>query len=180
MTLIICPECGKEVSDKAEICVNCGFPLNRIKQNYINKHICIYKNEQYEITELVEYIKDHTFPGWDNKELNSDILSNARIILNKLIPNIIGLAGDELIYYIKFNRCAPVSEFIPTGNLKQYIYNNQPQQPSQPSNQLRCPKCGSTSITTMARGYSGWTGWFGSGDPMNVCQQCGKKWKPGR
>ena len=117
MTLIICPECGKEVSDKAEICVNCGFPLNRIKQNYINKHICIYKNEQYEITELVEYIKDHTFPGWDNKELNSDILSNARIILNKLIPNIIGLAGDELIYYIKFNRCAPVSEFIPTGNL---------------------------------------------------------------
>lgn len=27
MALIKCPECGKEVSDKAQICVHCGFPL---------------------------------------------------------------------------------------------------------------------------------------------------------
>lgn len=27
MGLIKCPECGKEISDKAEICVNCGFPI---------------------------------------------------------------------------------------------------------------------------------------------------------
>ena len=29
MALIKCPECGKEVSDVASKCVNCGFPLNQ-------------------------------------------------------------------------------------------------------------------------------------------------------
>lgn len=27
MALIKCPECGKEISDKASICVNCGYPI---------------------------------------------------------------------------------------------------------------------------------------------------------
>ena len=42
-----------------------------------------------------------------------------------------------------------------------------------------CPCCGSTGITTMARGYSVWSGFVGSGDPVNVCQACGHKFKPG-
>ena len=33
MGLIKCPECGKEISDKAEICVNCGFPI----KNYLKE-----------------------------------------------------------------------------------------------------------------------------------------------
>ena len=28
MALIKCPECGKEISDKASICVNCGYPIS--------------------------------------------------------------------------------------------------------------------------------------------------------
>lgn len=32
MALIKCPECGKEISDKAEICIYCGYPLNTIKE----------------------------------------------------------------------------------------------------------------------------------------------------
>lgn len=27
MALIRCPECGKEISDKAEACPNCGYPI---------------------------------------------------------------------------------------------------------------------------------------------------------
>ena len=27
MALIVCPECGKEVSDRASVCVHCGYPL---------------------------------------------------------------------------------------------------------------------------------------------------------
>lgn len=45
------------------------------------------------------------------------------------------------------------------------------------ANRPRCPKCGSTSIATTTRGYSFWTGFVGSGKPMNVCQNCGHKWK---
>ncbi len=29
MALINCPECGKEISDKSEVCVNCGFPIKQ-------------------------------------------------------------------------------------------------------------------------------------------------------
>lgn len=30
MALITCPECGKKVSDKAEICVGCGYPIAKL------------------------------------------------------------------------------------------------------------------------------------------------------
>ena len=39
MALIRCPECGKEVSDKAPACVHCGYPLQKGegKCNIINQ-----------------------------------------------------------------------------------------------------------------------------------------------
>lgn len=45
--------------------------------------------------------------------------------------------------------------------------------------QIVCPKCGSYHIVTMARGYDWFWGFIGSGDPMNVCQACGYRFKPG-
>lgn len=37
MALINCPECGKEISDKAESCPNCGMPIKiRVSQNSSN------------------------------------------------------------------------------------------------------------------------------------------------
>lgn len=35
MALIKCTECGKEISDKATVCPNCGCPVNVIKNNPI-------------------------------------------------------------------------------------------------------------------------------------------------
>ena len=29
MSLINCPECGKEISDKSEKCIHCGYPLRK-------------------------------------------------------------------------------------------------------------------------------------------------------
>lgn len=33
MSLMKCPECGKEISDKSDICIGCGFPI----KEYLNK-----------------------------------------------------------------------------------------------------------------------------------------------
>lgn len=85
MALIKCPECGKEVSDRAPACIHCGFPFS-------------------------------------------------------------------------------------TDSVK--INNHIPKQPC-------CPKCGSTALATVNRGYSVVWGLLGSGKPMNVCQACGHKFKPG-
>lgn len=43
-----------------------------------------------------------------------------------------------------------------------------------------CARCGSTAIATINRGYSITWGFLGSGQPVNVCQMCGHKFKPGR
>ena len=37
MALINCPECGKEVSDKASTCINCGCPINQSGENIVNE-----------------------------------------------------------------------------------------------------------------------------------------------
>ena len=33
MALIKCPECGKEISDKAMQCIHCGYPLSQLLSN---------------------------------------------------------------------------------------------------------------------------------------------------
>ena len=33
MALIKCPECGKDISDKANACIHCGCPLNEQKED---------------------------------------------------------------------------------------------------------------------------------------------------
>lgn len=34
MALIKCPECGKEISDISEKCINCGFPLEQAEEDF--------------------------------------------------------------------------------------------------------------------------------------------------
>ena len=44
MSLIKCPECGKEISDTAKSCPNCGYKLNTdfIKRKTIGKRLFIF------------------------------------------------------------------------------------------------------------------------------------------
>lgn len=37
MSLIICSECGKEISDKAHQCIHCGCPIQKEEALYISK-----------------------------------------------------------------------------------------------------------------------------------------------
>lgn len=37
MSLLKCPECGKEVSDKAGVCPNCGFPIEKKDEKEVNE-----------------------------------------------------------------------------------------------------------------------------------------------
>ena len=44
MALISCPECNTQVSDRAETCVSCGFPIHDKK---LNSNIFKFKKEGY-------------------------------------------------------------------------------------------------------------------------------------
>ena len=45
MALIKCPECGKEISDKASACVSCGFPIQTYAPPKRVCGLCGFKNE---------------------------------------------------------------------------------------------------------------------------------------
>lgn len=52
MALIKCPECGKEISDKAETCPNCGYPIvekvDEANTNMVNEEIIVSEVNQTE------------------------------------------------------------------------------------------------------------------------------------
>lgn len=48
--LIKCPECGKDISDKAKQCINCGYPIINMNNN------CIINNKEYDITQELQMI----------------------------------------------------------------------------------------------------------------------------
>lgn len=57
MSLINCPECGKEISDKAGKCPNCGYPIQRInhcklcgKEIEVGQEVCEKCMKDYEIS----------------------------------------------------------------------------------------------------------------------------------
>ena len=58
MALIRCPECNKEVSDKANFCIHCGFPL----ENY------------------VKGIEKANFEDWDRRLVAADSLPPAEML----------------------------------------------------------------------------------------------------
>ena len=45
MALIKCPECGKEISDKADVCVSCGFPIHTYTPPKRVCGLCGFENE---------------------------------------------------------------------------------------------------------------------------------------
>lgn len=54
MALMKCPECGKEISDKAMLCPNCGYPIaqckNLKKEEYTSKENAVEENTVEENT----------------------------------------------------------------------------------------------------------------------------------
>lgn len=175
MALIKCPECGKEISNYAKECNQCGYPLssNLEADDYI--YICpkcamIYSSDELNADKKCHFCNIKTII---TKETMNDFIDNMDneddydIILSKKY------GGNQ------FSECAYRHRLslIKQENKNQSI-NHQPS--TQPSTQVTCPKCGSTSIATTNRGYSFFTGFIGSGKPVNVCQRCGHKWKPGK
>ena len=56
MALIKCPECGKEVSDKAPQCIHCGYPLDTIieSSNVIQNGFCNIDGTVYDLRKITE------------------------------------------------------------------------------------------------------------------------------
>ena len=69
MALIKCPECGKKVSDKANACIHCGYPLNEQKEDF---HIIenSYLDEDT-VIDNIHKIADNVLKSMEEKEPHS-------------------------------------------------------------------------------------------------------------
>lgn len=140
MALIICPECGKEISDKCETCIHCGYPLINTKCN-INGVIYDFK-EELPIA-LLEKTDDYVPVYGKIRKKTSLTLADT---------------GD-LIRIIKEIRAIPET-FTPKFPLedREKLYGNSKEK------SVKCPYCSSTNtskISMVGRVVS--TGLFGLG-----------------
>ena len=126
MALIKCPECGKEISDKAIQCIHCGYPL---QQNDTNNNICNINGVECDLS----FLKDYAFN-------NDNISPQDRALAIKQIQKITNLKYPEKLYCeIMTNKKIPK---IYSGPIFQ----------KQSSNVLRCPNCQSTNVKKITTG----------------------------
>ena len=69
MALIKCPECGKKVSDKANACIHCGYPLNEQKEDFCIRRKSLLDEDT--ITCEIEKIADDVLKSMEEKKVRS-------------------------------------------------------------------------------------------------------------
>ena len=190
MALIKCPECKREVSDKAEVCIHCGYPI--VKQRDYNATI---QEKSGPSSYKIRMIDVH-----DNKESRAVLLMRmiagikqpeASILIRKNYSPIImaGLSMEnaEVIKRIFENEEINVA-IEPDKNSTQRTTLNVNAKgkigveainyfiPKQDENDfIFCPRCRFKLVETVSVATL-----FSWGEPMNVCQKCGYEWKPGK
>lgn len=153
MALIKCPECGKEISNKSNKCIYCGYPL--IKNNNETN------SKKYSVVLIDE--------GADKAKciiiIRKIMQCNLDVAYNVVLKNL----PYTIINNINYNdACALKQEFENVGasvEIKDaYIKAN-------PS----CPKCGCTNVQVVRKKFSLLTG-FATNKTERVCANCMYRW----
>lgn len=167
MSLIKCPECNKQISNKATICPNCGFPI----ANDTSHHYCEINCQIYDLDDEVCLVKNgkHEEAFWSLKD-KCDISANNCLSIIKYIKLTDGVPS---VYNIEeYTNKEEKNAYDIVLNMDKNILQ---------SNIPKCPTCGSTNIqkisTTKKAMGSLFVGLL-STDARNQfeCNNCGYKW----
>ena len=186
MALINCPECGKEVSDKAEVCMNCGYAIKQ----YVKKK---EYNEKYN---MYYCPKCGSFYCLEREKTDSETCCNSCKVPIHEVPEKLGLTpyfdrkGDwneakqlRNSFFEEYIRKQP--EFDEKAYRKVHLLDDEKPAKSFSSSTLRvgpnCPACGSTNTSKIGvLGRS--TSIFAFGLASNKigknwkCHNCGHTW----
>lgn len=171
MALIKCPECGKEVSDKAPACIHCGYPFQKQQPEESNQSYKVVIQQLQGPSPLkIPAIKVV-------REVNDMDLATAKALVEQMAPVVVkdGLTQNQAnIIALKFQAIgieAKVCGSSAPVDIRVVAKEN---------NIVCCPKCGSSEYHAGARGFSIVTGFIGSGKTVLTCLKCGHRWKPGK
>lgn len=168
MSLIICPECGKTVSNRATQCIYCGCPLD---------NMIIYPTEGFTLIESTQIGDTKIHCNKCNNILTFDnthflLIYKERVVLKNPIQCPYCLSRQE-----NGNITLTEQELLAI-KLKESKEWDERARKIQTSKLPTCPRCGSTSVTTGARGVSGFWGFIGASKTVNRCANCGHTWTP--
>jgi len=128
MALIKCPECDKEVSNKAQRCIYCGFPLTESINCIINGKVC-------DMTRIFELVSDVI----DGK-VESYIANNEYVMIMKSYTNLSPI-GISKFWHLLLDGERPTHY---TGETQEE-FDRKHAKP-------KCPTCGSTDIQKIGVG----------------------------
>ena len=139
------------------ICKKNGDFLSNTKTQYhINGYIDFHNDDEYELCE-----KGHTTQKLDFLCEDYDVITHVTTDPSFLEAMIDLKKKDPIEFQMKMSQL-----------------RTQVAQQEAEANKVHCPKCRSTDIGVTTRGYSAFWGFIGSGKTMNVCKNCGYKWRP--
>lgn len=167
MALIKCPECGKEVSDKVENCIHCGYPLD-LKDN--TKMIYLH---DYDMIKIEKYLRENNY-----KEIFIEIatkfqdisLGNQAVLFNQIKDNNIIPKSFEVVTYSDDTDKMLFKSVADEFGFSIEFSNS----PKQKDNSVKCPRCGSTQIQAVPRKWSLMTGLL-TNKVDRVCLNCKNK-----
>lgn len=80
MSLITCPECNKEVSDRAEVCIHCGYPFKKEKNTK-----CIINGKEHDLAFILDQDYSILFKVRDFIQLTHCEINESKRIVEKII-----------------------------------------------------------------------------------------------
>ena len=132
MALIICPECGKEISDQSKQCIHCGYPISEIVTPHrTDERICIVNGKEIYLHFLL-----------DNIEKKEKFDRLVRTIDCK------GTTAIKIIKEVEETKKIPetLNFETRTQSLKRQEQEKLQRQQQEQANLPKCPTCGSTNI----------------------------------
>lgn len=169
MALIKCPECGREVSDKASTCIHCGYPLSELSQQ---------KPQVSQPAHSPDITSSYSFKLLlaDKDLVELECCKCGKVLC--LYEDSFYFTSDERCVSNCDIRCSKCGNSAPAYS----TFWNRAGSSSQKNKEekLQCPRCKSTLVTTGSRGVSFWTGLWGSNKTVNRCGKCGFTWEPKR
>lgn len=169
MALIKCPECGKEISDKAPACIHCGYPLKKeaaahspAADNGSGSKCVIVPLKEISFHSVSEIVR-----------ITGEVLRSSPCAAQKRQMGKVNgpyyLAGRNLTD----NEADQIRKNLDAAKISSSVF-------SEDDLPIMCPNCLSTDVSAGPRGFKLTTGFIGSGKTVITCLRCGHKWKPGK
>lgn len=171
MALINCPECNKEISDKANSCPNCGYPINSKQTIEDCKYDVVITNllDSCDKIKLIGNIRG--VKGWGLAETKNAIEDLPNIIFTNMELDS-ARTSQEMLSKLGAESILTKTETVVANTNENMVFKEYN------GSTIICPHCGSTAVTTGAKGFSLLTGFLGSSKTINRCGNCGYSWQP--